>query len=35
MDLTVAFNRSILFDLNTICVSRGFNILKMMARVGK
>lgn len=35
MDLTVAFNRSILYDLDTISVSLGFNISRMMARGGK
>jgi hypothetical protein len=35
MDLTVAFNRSLLYDLDTISVSMGFNISRILARPGK
>lgn len=35
MDLTVAFNRSLLYDLDTVSVSLGFNISRILARPGK
>ena len=35
MDLTVAFNRSLLYDLDTISISLGFNISRILARPGK